>query len=169
MKRDGQNKDDGHDNSGDVERHQCIGSDIPAGKDRSVGQFDEEDVDGAHGAQQQGLDGNGQPQEDGDSQVGEHAGEEDIVRQQAQPVSAGRLFTSALTRGRRCAGRLSLTGELRKKGVVDWRKAKFAHKTKNKTSFSTKDEQRWRYFITLFGGEMLKLICTNTNSSTNNS
>ncbi len=150
MKRDGQNKDDGHDNSGDVERHQCIGSDIPAGKDRSVGQFDEEDVDGAHGAQQQGLDGNGQPQEDGDSQVGEHAGEEDIVRQQAQPVSAGRLFTSALTRGRRCAGRLSLTGELRKK-VVDWRKAKFAHKTKKNKVFNKRRTTMAIFYHTIWG------------------
>ena len=77
----GQHKDDRHNDGGNVQRHLRISPKVPAREDRCMGQLDEQDVDDAHGPQQQGLDGNGQAEEDGDGQVAEHAGEEDEVEE----------------------------------------------------------------------------------------
>ena len=115
MQSNGQHKDDRHNDRCDVKRHQRIRPQVPAGEHRGVGQLYQQDVDGAHS----GLDGDGQPQEDGDGEVGQHAGEEDVVGQQAEPVSArlaattGRLFAAAFARRRQRAGCLPLAGELK--------------------------------------------------------
>ncbi len=93
--------------------------DVPAGEDGRVGQLDEKDVDNGHGAQQQRLDGDGQAEEDGDSEVGEHAGEEDVVGQEAEAVVSAALVASpaAFSHNRRCCtGHLALARELREKG-----------------------------------------------------
>ena len=111
-----QHKDDGNDDGGDVEGNQGLRPQVPAGKDRCVGQLDQQNVNDAHGRQQQRLYGNGQAEEDGDGEVGEHAGEEDVVGEEAESVTSAlwashlhhlpSLRTGARTR------RLALTREL---------------------------------------------------------
>ncbi len=117
MQGDGEHKDDGHDNSYNVQRHKRVGADVPAGEDGRVGQLDEKDVDDGHGAQQQRLDGDGQAEEDGDGEVGEHAGEEDVVGQEAEAVVSAALVASAAFSYYRscCTGHLALARELREK------------------------------------------------------
>ncbi len=117
MQGDGEHKDDRHDNGNNVQRHKRMRADIPAGEDGRVGQLDEENIDDGHGAQQQRLDGDGEAEEDGDSEVGEHAGEEDVVGQEAEAVvSAALVATGFSHHRRRRAGHLPLTRELREKG-----------------------------------------------------
>jgi hypothetical protein len=117
MQGDGEHKDDRHDNSYNVQRHKRMRADVPAGEDGRVGQLDEENIDDGHGAQQQRLDGNGQAEEDGDSEVGEHAGEEDVVGQEAEAVVSAALVASPALAyySRCCTGHLALTRELREK------------------------------------------------------
>jgi hypothetical protein len=116
MQGDGEHKDDRHDNSYNMQRHKRVGADVPAGEDGRVGQLDEKDIDDGHGAQQQRLDGDGQAEEDGDSEVGEHAGEEDVVGQEAEAVVSAALVTTGFSYySRCCTGHLALTRELREK------------------------------------------------------
>ena len=102
-----------------MEGDEGVGAQVPALEHGGVGQLDEQDVDEAHGAQEEGLDGDGEPEEDGDGEVGEHAGEEDVVGQEAEAVAAGGLVAAPLPQRRRCACRLALTGELIKKKNVE--------------------------------------------------
>ncbi len=117
MQGDGEHKDDGDNNSYNVQRHKRVRADVPAGEDGRVGQLDEENIDDGHGAQQQRLDGDREAEEDGDSEVGEHAGEEDVVGQEAEAVvSAALVAPPAFSHHRRRrTGHLALTRELRKK------------------------------------------------------
>ena len=111
-----QHKDDGHDDGGDVERNQGLRPQVPAGEHRRVGQLDQQDVDNAHGRQQQRLYGNGQAEEDRDGEVGEHAGEEDVVREEAESVTsalrAAHLHHLPPLRAGARTRRLALTREL---------------------------------------------------------
>ena len=78
-------------------------------------QFDEQDVHDPHGAQQQGLDGDGQAKEDGDGEVGEHAGDENVVGQEAESVT--RRLVHNLRGQRTGRNSLALAREL-KKGLI---------------------------------------------------
>ncbi len=117
MQGDGEHKDDRHDDGDNVQRHKRVRADVPAGEDGRVRQLDEKDVDNGHGAQQQRLDGDGEAEEDGYGEVGEHAGEEDVVGQEAEAVvSAALVATGFSHHRRRRAGHLALARKLRKKG-----------------------------------------------------
>ncbi len=119
MQGDGEHKDDRHDDSDNVERHKRVRADVPAGEDGGVRQLYKENIDDSHGAQQQRLDGNGQAEEDGDGEVGEHAGEEDVVGQEAEAVVSAALVAPAPAafahNRRRRTGHLALARELREK------------------------------------------------------
>ena len=88
MECDGEDEDDGDYDSGDVKGDQGVGPEIPAGEHRGVGEFNQEDVDDPHSRQEQGLDGYREAEEDGYGEVGEHAGEEDVVREEAETMAS---------------------------------------------------------------------------------
>ena len=69
MQGNSQDEHDGDDDGDDVEGDHGDGAPVPAVKHGGVTQLDQEDVDHAHGAQQQGLDGDWKTQKNRDGQV----------------------------------------------------------------------------------------------------
>merc|ERR1719204_2007800 len=80
-----------------MKRHQGIASLVPAGKHWRMAEFNEEDVDGAHGSEKQRLDCDRKTKEDRHREVGEHTGEQDVVGKGAPPVTLLLWFLSMST------------------------------------------------------------------------